>query len=35
MCVRGTGQDQTHTIVRLLQIMLPDIDIWLDVRNES
>lgn len=28
-----TGQDQTHTLVRQLQLMLPGIRIWLDVVN--
>jgi hypothetical protein len=29
--VWGTGQDQTHTVVRQLQAILPRLDIWLDV----
>jgi hypothetical protein len=29
--VWGTGQDQTHTVVRQLQALLPRLDIWLDV----
>jgi hypothetical protein len=29
----GTGQDQTHTIVRQLQLLVPEIKIWLDVDN--
>lgn len=31
--VWGTGQDQTHTIVRQLKLLMPDIRIWLDVDN--
>ena len=27
----ATGQDQAHTIVRQLQLLLPGIPIWLDV----
>lgn len=27
----GTGQDQTHTIARQLKLLLPQINIWLDV----
>jgi len=30
-----TGQDQTHTIVRQLQLLIPGIKIWLDVDNLS
>jgi hypothetical protein len=30
---RGTGQDQTHAIVRQLQLKMPSIKIWLDVDN--
>ncbi|EOD27306.1 hypothetical protein EMIHUDRAFT_114743 [Emiliania huxleyi CCMP1516] len=29
----GTGQDQTHTVVRQLQLLLPGVRIWLDVDN--
>ena len=29
----GTGQDQTHTVVRRLQLLLPGVRIWLDVDN--
>jgi hypothetical protein len=31
--VWGSGQDQTHTIVRNLKLLLPEIAIWLDVDN--
>ena len=27
----GTGQDQTHTLVRQMQLLLPGVRIWLDV----
>ena len=30
---RGTGQDQTHTIVRQLGLLMPNVEIWLDVRR--
>ena len=29
----GTGQDQTHTVARQLQLLMPDAKIWLDVDN--
>jgi len=29
----GTGQDQTHTVVRQLQLLMPGVRIWLDVDN--
>mmetsp|Transcript_8595 Transcript_8595/g.26483 ORF Transcript_8595/g.26483 Transcript_8595/m.26483 type:complete len:1239 (-) Transcript_8595:80-3796(-) len=29
----GTGQDQTHSVVRKLQLTLPAVKIWLDVDN--
>ena len=29
----GTGQDQTHALVRSLQLQLPGISIWLDVEQ--
>ena len=29
----GTGQDQTHTVVRQLQLLMPGVKIWLDVDN--
>jgi hypothetical protein len=29
--VWGTGQDQTHTVVRQLQALLPRLSVWLDV----
>ena len=29
----GTGQDQTHTVVRRLQLLIPGVRIWLDVDN--
>ena len=31
--VWATGQDQTHTVVRRLQLLLPGVRIWLDVDN--
>jgi len=29
----GTGQDQTHAIVRQMQLLLPGVKVWLDVDN--
>eukprot|EP00961_Rhodomonas_salina_P298898 3938473-Rhodomonas_salina.1 len=29
----GTGQDQTHTMVRKLQLLVPNMKVWLDVDN--